>query len=485
MRHNIWKFIIVTFVALSLNACESFIEGFEQDPNNPADAPPEKMIEGIMVADMFVHSGDLNRLVGMWMHYFTGMDRQYVTLDNWAGSVSADFDNAWGIFYGGVIAQARIVQEKATDVNNIRLRGVAKVLEAHALGTVTQLWGDVPNTQANNVTQYPNPAYDGQLSVYTYLQNLLSEAITDLSGPGTIPSDIFFGGSASAWTRFARSLKARYYLHTKEWANAITQANSGILTVDQELWAPFGGTFGQDFNPYYDFLVYNRPGYMGADNAYCAELLDPYDLSGSGRYRGNAKTNEEARFNWMYLPYYEIYTQGYEPNYLNDFDWGEPNGKFGKQFPLFTAGETLLIIAESYIRQGDVLNAITAYNNYRSYLRNGGGGFHEYAVVYGLGVQYDDYVLADFAPGGMVNHGQPTAADAILYEIIEERYVAFCGELEAFSDWRRTDNLLGIPIKGGNPSFPERLLYPQVEINSNTSVPRPIPDFYVPTAVNQ
>lgn len=484
MKANI-KALIVLFIALVLNACESFIEGFEQDPNNPSDAPAEKMIEGIMLADMFVHTGDLNRLVGMWMHYFTGMDRQYVTLDNWAGSVAADFDNAWGIFYGGVIAQSRIVQDKCTVSNNIRLRGVAKILEAHALGTVTQLWGDVPNTQANKPNEYPNPAYDGQLTIYAYLQELLDEAITDLTGPGSIPNDLFLGGNAVRWSKFAHSLKARYYLHTEDWINAKNQANLGILNVSEEVWAPYGDVFGQNFNPYYDFLVYNRPGYMGADNAHCAELLDPYNLSGSGKYRGNAKTNEEARFNWMYLPYFEIYTLGYEPNYLNDFDWGYVDGKFGKRFPIFTAGETLLIIAESEIRLNNTNSAISAYNNYRAYLRGGGGGFHEYVTQLGYGFRYDDYVLADFEPGGMVNHGQPTAADAILYEIIEERYVALCGELEAFNDWRRTNNLINIPIKGSNPTYPRRLLYPQVEVNSNTSVPQPLPDFYTPTPVHQ
>jgi hypothetical protein len=273
-------------------------------------------------------------------------------------------------------------------------------------------------------------------------------------------------------------------VHTSDFASAEAEAALGITTVAEELWAPFGETFGASFNPYYDFMVYNRSGYMGADEAHGAELLDPYDLSGSGLSRSNAKTNEEARFNWNYLPYYEIYASGYEPNYLNDFDWGEPNGKFGKEFPMFTAGESLLIMAEARIRANDAPGAIAAYNTYRDYLVNGGGGFHDIADVYNYAFQYDPYVLADFEAGGMVNHGQATAADAILFEIMEERYVSMVGELEAFADWRRSDNLIGAPIKFGT-SIPERLLYPQVEINTNKSTPNPLPDFSTPTPVNQ
>lgn len=483
LMKRIFKYFFLVLFAWNLSSCDSFIADLEVDPNNPADAPAARMIEGVMVADMFVHAGDLNRLSGMWMGYFTGADRQYQTLDNWGGSVAADYDNTWGNFYTGVVTQSRIIQEKTTVENNLRLRGVAKVLEAHALGTTTQLWGDVPNTEVNN-EEFPNPAYDDQAAVYAYLQTLLTSAIADLGGVGSIPNDIFYGGVAGNWIALAHSLKARYFVHTGDFASAETEAAAGINTLGEELWAPFAGTFGGSFNPYYDFMVYNRPGYMSADQAYGAELLDPYDLSGSGLSRSNAKTNEEARFNWNYLPYYEIYAAGYEPNYLNDFDWAEPNGKFGKEFPMFTAGEGLLIIAEARIRANDVAGAITAYNNYRTYLTNGGGGFHDIAAAYGYAFQYDAYVLADFEAGGMVNHGQATAADAILFEIMEERYVSMVGELEAFADWRRTDNLIGVPIKFGT-SIPERLLYPQVEINTNKSTPNPIPDFSIPTPVNQ
>lgn len=471
-------------VAWNLSSCESFIDNLEEDPNNPGNATAARMIEGVMVADMLVHTGDLNRLTGMWMGYFTGADRQYLTLNSWGGSVAADYDNTWGIFYGGVIAQSRIVQQKATVENNLRLRGVAKVLEAHALGTVTQLWGDAPNTEANNIDEFPNPRYESQSANYAALQTLLTSAIADLGGLGSIPNDIFYGGSAANWVALAHSLKARYFVHTGNFASAEAEAALGITTLGEELWAPFGETFGASFNPYYDFMVYNRPGYMSADQAYGAELLDPYDLSGSGLSRSNAKTDEEARFNWNYLPYYELYATGYEPNYLNDFDWSEPNGKFGKEFPLFTAGESLLIIAEARIRANDVAGAIAAYNNYRDYLENGGGGFHDIADAYDYGFRYDPYVLADFQVGGMVNHGQATAEQAILFEIMEERYVSMVGELEAFADWRRTDNLIGVPVKFGT-NIAQRLLYPQVEINTNKNIPSPLPDFSTPTPVNQ
>lgn len=74
---------------------------------------------------------------------------------------------------------------------------------------------------------------------------------------------------------------------------------------------------------------------------------------------------------------------------------------------------------------------------------------------------------------------------ALLREIVEERYVTFIGQLEQFSDVRRTKNEIGlVPVTGS--SLPQRFFYPQSEINTNANTPKLIPaDLFKPTEVNQ
>jgi hypothetical protein len=48
---------------------------------------------------------------------------------------------------------------------------------------------------------------------------------------------------------------------------------------------------------------------------------------------------------------------------------------------------------------------------------------------------------------------------------------------------RRTRNLLGIPVQGGASNFPQRLLYPQSEVNTNAANVPPA-DLFTPTPVN-
>src|ERR1051325_2793820 len=61
---------------------------------------------------------------------------------------------------------------------------------------------------------------------------------------------------------------------------------------------------------------------------------------------------------------------------------------------------------------------------------------------------------------------------ALLREILEERYVSLIGQLEGFTDMRRTNNFLNIPLAAGKTDFPKRFLYSQIEVNTNPNVPK-------------
>jgi starch-binding outer membrane protein, SusD/RagB family len=214
-------------------------------------------------------------------------------------------------------------------------------------------------------------------------------------------------------------------------------------------------------------------------DSYAARLLDP----STAMYRGNSKTDESARFMFNYLNNGEYF----DPYTLNIYggDYGGTNGKFGSDsnMPMVTYGEMLLIVAEVDAR-ASVSAGVTSYNNYRALLDTG----------YSIGISnsgydsetfnYDPYVDADFNAGGMENPDNITAADALLREIYQERYIYFIGSYEAYSDFGRTNNKAGIQLKPSFSNTPERFIYPQVEINSNPNTPSPVPSIFVKTPVH-
>lgn len=86
----------------------------------------------------------------------------------------------------------------------------AKIMQAYAYFHATQLWEDVPFTQANNAEEFPAPAFDRQEDVLRGIVAQLDEAIAQIDPdglPGITTGDPYYDGDLSQWIRFANSTK--------------------------------------------------------------------------------------------------------------------------------------------------------------------------------------------------------------------------------------------------------------------------------------
>ncbi len=452
-------FLSAVLAAFGQFGCKDFVDGINEDPNNAPDASLDVVLQAAMVSTIVVHEGEDARLAALWARQFTGSDRQYSGYEIY-NVVSNDWN--WDKNYI-IIKNADIVIEKAAVENNKLASGIAKVLKAHTFGKMTSLWGDVPFSEAAKFPEITDPKFDDQMAVYQGIQQLLDEAVSDLSGGPTnaavAAKDFFFGGDAAAWEAVANTLKARFYLHVGDYANAAASANKGIADPSGDWLAPHPqGNFTLDMNMWFDFGQINRFGYMTANGAILPALLDP----ASTTYRGNAKTDEAARFNFVYV--------GTSPDYDLNYDamWAA-----NASYPLVTSLENHLILAEAEWRQGNTAAALDALNAARADL----------AALFPDGT-YEAYEMADFAEGGIAGRPGESAEDALLHEILEEKYASLVGQIEVFNDLRRTDNYLGLPPTTGS-AFPERFLISQDEIDANVNAPNPIPDLFEPTDVNK
>lgn len=495
LYNKIAKITLAVAVIAIVQGCKDLTDNLSTDPvniTNGAQVPVPQYISGVETSLIGVFEGDVTRVGGMWASYFDGLDRQYAGLQVYTTS-GQDYDNEWVTIYNAVFNNTKIIKQKARQVNNSWAVGISQVMEAMTIGLAADLWGDVPFSEIVRYPAVATPKFDAQASVYAAAQTLLDSAIINLSAStgklGT--EDFFYGGNLSKWKEAAHTVKARLYLHTRDYANAVTHATQGISTADNNMMATHGDAYGQTFNLYYSFLTYDRPGYMADNSAYAPTLLDPTDPN----YRGNAKTNENGRLNYYFAPF--AYWGGlntgskYDPNVLADFDWGtgtDHDGFFGAvtSFPIVTFQENQLILAEANAKLGQNTQALDALNGLRQYYATGAqfGTSTAYVSDPDLGgVQYDDYVIADFAPGGMENMDNIDPDKALLREILEERYVTLIGQLEGFNDMRRTNNFLNIPLPPGKTDFPKRFLYSQIEVNTNPNVPKDNVGLFDPTPV--
>lgn len=478
-----YKSLWTGLLSLTLLSCESLVSDMNQDLNNPTDASAEFVFTGTQIAHMAAQEGMASRLTIVWSGYGTGAFQQFGTFGQYQITAS-NFDDDWNLFYTGVNKNAVITINKANALGNRVMAGITKIIQAQNIGTATELWGDAPFSEASNSAEYKNPKFESQQELIPKLITLLNEGIADVeSGIGTVGTrDIFFGGDLTKWKQVAYTLKARLHLDLKQYAEAYTAATSGVNGFSNSMYGLHGTTASVNENANYSFMTNIRAGSITAETAYNANLLNP---AKTATYRGNAKTNETARFRFYYLENGVNAPGIIEPNTLTT---ASARGFFARDasFPLVTYQENILTLAEMALRSGKGFEvALGHLNAYRSFL-NSGGYLHATYKVAGT-YRYDPYVTADFAPGGMENTDGLTAENALFREILEERYVSFYGQHIGWNDERRTrKESVGIKLKPNIGSqLPGRFIYSQNELNSNANSPSPAPSLFDAISIYQ
>jgi len=451
---------------LCLVNCEKYLD-INEDPNVATDVPAELLLKSMLLADTQIQSGHLMRISQFWTGQMVGIANLYDRINDYIISPEEGND-MWAFMYHGIMTQNNIIQTNSED--NL-VKGIANVVEAHAIGSMASMFGDVPYSEVGIVE---DAAFDGQVAVYQAAQILLNDAIAQLTlVPSTrrFSDDIMLNGNPTAWIQVANTLKARYYLATREYGPAYTSAQSGISTATNSLryaasYAGYGTT-NENSNLYFLILSGSRAGDLTFNGSFADGLLNPANTSS----RNNAKTNESRRRDYLTLD-----QTGINANRLS---WKSA------PMPLVTYEENLLILAETGFRTLGFNEGLTRLNALRTRLRTGAAFLGAPALT----LQYDNYVVADFDAGGIENATSITADKALLREIMEEKYISTFGTLVTFDDFRRIrksdiDIALPIPINAG-AKYPERFLIAQDEINGNTNAPNPIPDIYTKTPVNQ
>lgn len=468
--------VIYILFAIIISSCGGLVDDLNQDPNNPTSASYSNILTGAEVGNIVLNTGETARRAGIFCGYYTGIDRQHEGFSNYSVTTS-DFNSLWSDVYVDTYRNA-LEAELAAEEEGIGgiTRGITRVIRAQAIGKAASLYGDVPFTEAGMI-QVDDPAFEDQAAVYQGLQNLLDEAIVNLqsgSGRPVNGSDIYFNGDAQKWVQVAYTLKARFHMHTGNYQAAYAAAANGISLPANSMLAPHG-TGLQENNLTYLFFAVEVRGADVVTSDFLTSLLQS-NVSANPipeNYRGHSKTNETGRFNFYFL----TNNLGVQPNTVDGF--ATPTASA----PMVTYEENLLILAEAGFRSQGFSIGLEHLNNFRSYM-NGGGYLTNASPA---DVLYEAFVNADFENGGIENPDGLSEDDALLREILQERYVTFFNQTEGFNDMRRTtdENQVRVPVSPntGN-ALPQRFLYPQSEIDRNDNIPNPIPGLFERTDIN-
>ena len=408
---------------------DSYFQGprLNENPNKPSNAGVDQQFVGFQAFTFYAMTGDVNRLISLWMQQMAGTGRQWAGFDQYAVTEN---DFTMDDFYSqGALVDIRGVQSKVQD-DKLYL-GIGQTWEALLMDLASDVWGDIPYSEA--VGEALTPVLDKQVAVHNALLALVDQGITNVNAGGTGPGavDLVYGGEKTKWVQAAHTLKARMYMHLGEsdatsYAKALTETSSGIASAANNFTTYQSGTTGEA-NHWYQFRIQR-----GTDISAGKFLVDLM------------KQRNDPQLTAFFSPGPAAGGQiiGAAPG--QEYDGAQAwlsSTRGAPEFrqPVLTFAENQMIRAEAQYRTGAQSAALATLNGYRA----------------GIGLP---------AKSGLA--GAP-----LLAAILEEKYVAMFQNTEVWNDYRRTCYPNLAPASGN--FIPARLVYGTDERRANPNIPSP------------
>ena len=447
-------------MVLVLGSCKKWIDtSMNANPDAPKDVPMSSLLPAIEanMAYTLIGGNDYSRVTSEWVQYYQGVARQSQGESNYIWH-DGDVDNVWNTAYSGSLQNLNILKSKALSAKDNMNNGMADLLMAESLGFVTDIWGDVPFSQAFQGLAQLSPAFDKQQDLYAKILSLLDDAIASFQATPLVYEigDLIYpnadgdpAAQGAAWLKAAYGMKARYTLHLSKtdassWASALTLVNSSMTTNDDDMQLGFGAGVGQQ-NPLFQFMD------QRGDISMHKTFIDMLNI----------------RFDPRVAVYASVaYTDSLGNHYVGA-DWGSTGE--GASLPgtavasttspvlFITYAECEFIKAECEFKAGDATSAKTDLIKGVSASLNKWGVFSApYIAAYTAVVD--------------------TMTGSLYKEIMTQKYIALYNQSETFNDWRRTDNLIGLlpnPTSSAVENvIPRRFPYSLGEKSYNSSTPK-------------
>ena len=444
-------FFFASSLALA-TGCSKFID-VNNDPNRPIDVQERLMLPPLLLNISYNLTGGTSAIYINHFMQNIALNQPVPNIGTYL-MVPPDADAIWNNGYVTILNNLKIMIEKAEANGSWRYAGTGKVMLAFTLGNLTDMFGDLPYSEAFKGSANFTPAMDPQQAIYAEIERLLDAGIADFdknspTSPGA--ADIIYQGDVAKWKKLASTLKARYAMHLTR-APGFTAATQ----ADKALAALNGG-----FASNADDFQYKYPGGANTENPWALHFrpistivlssaavdtlvvrADPRlplmvnRASATGRYNGRpiGTTTIGALADYS-LP---------APSYAGD----------GAIHPMVTYAEALFLKAEATLIKSGAAAAEPVYQDaIRAHMNK-------------LGVTAADQTEY------LIRRGSLTATGITpLERIMEEKKVANFLNIENWVDWRRTGFPKLSPPPNALSAIPRRLLYPQSEIISN---PQPV-----------
>lgn len=377
----------------------------------------------------------------------------------------------------------QLEQRKADGESVDNLLGAARIMRVFIFHRVTDLYGDIPYSEAGKGFLEKNftPAYDTQEFIYNDMLKELEEAVNQFDGsqPTFGSADLLYGGDIAKWQKFGNSLRLRLALRlievdagtARQQAVAAVNATGGVMTSNADIamvnhqTGPSTGPAGINTNGNSEVFSVDDPWVSQTLVEWMQDRNDPrlgiYAETDTTFFRGLPSgydaTSIQGHSSWEGdPPGFSIYS--HINDMLTDLD-----------DPMFfqTYAEVEFMLAELAVRGWTTDVAATHYNA-------GVRAAMEYLSLYDPdgGADIADADITTYLAANPYNAAGTTEQQL---EQINTQYWAatFLNGIEAYSNFRRSGypDLEAAPVDDPTPhpssftngAFIRRLLYPENE----------------------
>jgi hypothetical protein len=476
-------------LAMFATACDADkVTEANNNPNDPTDAPSSALFTNAARNAVTRWTDGVNGTRYGYLPQHQAQvqypdDDSYLAGRLGAAATSGLFNSSYNV----ELQDLQVVIDRGMTANDPGLWGPAQVLSSWEFGVLTDVFGDVPFTEAFDPTVL-NPAYDPQQAIYTGLfanLNSASDALATASNELS-DGDPIYGGDPASWRKFANSLRLRHAMRLTNVAAEATRINTEVAAA---VAASEGGLILT--NAENAAMVW--PGDGIYDNPWATSFKSRDDNRISTRFMRLMRDKNDPRVSVLAMPAETVI--GEDPaRTLNYCPGGGSTCYVGLANALTQATASPLVPNTS--RLGAVFfPGVTAYGTfggsggtYPSHLmlaaevefllaeaaERGIGGVTNAALHYNNGITRHMEMLGIPAADITAYLAQPSVAyvpgNAGLIQIAEQKWIAlFTDPIQAWSEVRRTCQP-AIVEPGPSARFsiiPRRLQYSTTERNVN------------------
>lgn len=451
-------------MALLFAACDNGFEEMNVNPNASTAVVPGFLFTRAQLATVSNnYTGAAYLTIGGSMQHFATYKEVPAAGDKYFNYTYST--GSWAMYggtdmttQGSVIDIQQVIDAVSTSPTDVNKLSVARIWKAYMFHRLTDLYGDIPYSQAGKGLTDKNytPVYDAQSAIYADMLKELEQAIAafDPAQATFANADLIYGGDITKWKKFGYSLMLRLGMRltqvdatlAKTWVQKAIAG--GVITADADVAtiAYVDGSVTASRNFIASGLMgtdYVTPGGDNVEGGKFAKTFIDY-----------LKTTKDPRLNVVSVvwtkanatsPYVADTTTALQQGMPNaafnslpaNFDsYSEPNPatilKYSAPLLVFTSAESHLLLAEAAVRGW--YTGGTAQAEYNSAITS---GMKQWSLFGAAGIISDAKINAYIAANP---YNGSASVDEQIGQISTQKWVALFleDEYEIFSNWRRT-----------------------------------------------